>query len=216
MALELLMTAYWPAVYKYLRLRWNRDAESAADLTQSFFLIALEKDYFSSYEPEKARFRTFIRLCLDRYVAKADRDASRLKRGGGSEHLSLDFEGIEAEVSRDAGGSTSPEEFFEREWIRTLLSTSLEQLREQTKESGKQLQFRIFEQYDLVQEESRERPSYRALADEHNLRVETVTNYLAAMRRSLRAIVLTRLREMTASDEEFRAEARVVLGVDPE
>ena len=45
--------------------------------------------------------------------------------------------------------------------------------------------------------------------------VTQVTNYLAALRRRFRALVLDRLRELSASEAEFRAEARDVLGVDP-
>ena len=60
-----------------------------------------------------------------------------------------------------------------------------------------------------------ERPSYAQLAAEHGLAVTQVTNFLAAVRRELRRRVLARLRELTASEEEYRAEARNVLGVDP-
>ena len=42
-----------------------------------------------------------------------------------------------------------------------------------------------------------------------------VTNDPSAARRRFRVIVLETLREVTASEEEFRAEARAVLGVDP-
>ncbi len=216
LALAVITSAYWPAVYKYLRLRWHRDPESAADLTQSFFLSALEKDYFADYDPEKARFRTFIRLCVDRYVAKFDRAASRLKRGGDAEHLSLDFAGIEAEMSRGAANPESPEAFFEAEWMRTLLESSIEQLKAEATAKGKGIPLQVFEQYDLEPAGGDERPTYRDLAERHSVSVETITNYLAAMRRDFRRIILERLREMTANEEEFRVEARVVLGADPE
>ena len=42
----------------------------------------------------------------------------------------------------------------------------------------------------------------------------TVNNYLAAVRRDFRRVVLEKLREITATDEEFRTEARSLLGVD--
>jgi len=43
-----------------------------------------------------------------------------------------------------------------------------------------------------------------------------VTNYLAGARREFRRIVLDKLRELTATDDEFRREARMLLGVDPQ
>jgi hypothetical protein len=41
----------------------------------------------------------------------------------------------------------------------------------------------------------------------------TLTNYLAAMRRDLRSIVLEKLREITSGEREFRDEARTLLGI---
>jgi hypothetical protein len=42
-----------------------------------------------------------------------------------------------------------------------------------------------------------------------------VTNYLAFARREFRRIAIEKLREMCASDDEFRREARSIFGVDP-
>ena len=42
-----------------------------------------------------------------------------------------------------------------------------------------------------------------------------VTNYLAWARKELRTCVLVRLREITHDEDEFKEEARAVLGVDP-
>ena len=70
----------------------------------------------------------------------------------------------------------------------------------------------LFERYDL--ENSDPKPSYADLAKEFGLPPTDVTNYLAFARREFRRCVLDQLREMTASEEEFRREARVLLGVD--
>ena len=57
--------------------------EDAQDLTQEFFTRAFEREYLSRYDPAKARFRTFVRTCLDGFLANEDKAAARLKRGGG-------------------------------------------------------------------------------------------------------------------------------------
>ena len=88
-------------------------------------------------------------------------------------------------------------------------------LRQWAERTGKQVHFRLFESYDLEGADAPERPSYSELAAEHGLPVTQVTNDLAAARRELRRLVLERLRELTASEDEFRAEARLILGVDP-
>ena len=46
------------------------------------------------------------------------------------------------------------------------------------------------------------------------MKTSDVTNYLAFARREFRRIVLEQLREMTGSEEEFRREARTLLGID--
>ena len=54
-----------------------------------------------------------------------------------------------------------------------------------------------------------------ALARETGRPITDVTNELAWARRAFREIVLDLLRGICASDEEFRAEARDLLGVSP-
>jgi len=46
--------------------------------------------------------------------------------------------------------------------------------------------------------------------------VSDVTNYLSFARREFRCVALEKLREMTATDEEFRREVRALFGVEPE
>ena len=70
-AFDTLVTAYWRPVFKYVRLKWHATPEDAADLTQGFFLRAFEKDFFAAFDPSRARFRTYLRICLDGFVANA-------------------------------------------------------------------------------------------------------------------------------------------------
>ena len=56
--------------------------------------------------------------------------------------------------------------------------------------------------------------SYAQLATEFGLTSTDVTNYLALARREFRRCVLGQLREMTATDDEFRREARSLLGLE--
>ncbi len=214
-ALNQIIALYWPPVYRYLRLRWNKDSDTAADLTQGFFLTALEKEFLADFDPQKARFRTFIRLCLDRYVAKQIESATRQKRGGDLEHLSLDFAAIERDLARSsAAHSLTPEELFDQEWIRNLFSSAVEKLKLDCERSGKSIHFAIFERYDLQSLDSDEKSSYQELADRHSITVETVTNYLSAARRDFRKIVLELLRDLCGSDEEYRNEVRSILGIE--
>lgn len=214
-ALEILVAAYWKPVYKYLRLRWKRSNEDAKDLTQEFFALLLEKGFLDRYDPARARLRTFLRTCLDRMVQKTDRASKRLKRGGDRPMLSLDFVLAEAELTHSRTDPLpSADEYFEREWIRSLFGLAVEALREVCEQRGKSLQFRLFERYDLETGDGR-RPTYGELANEFEIAVSDVTNHLAFARREFRRIALAKLQEMTVSEDEFRREARSLLGVSP-
>jgi RNA polymerase sigma factor (sigma-70 family) len=212
-ALDLLIAAYWKPVYKYIRLRWDKDNEQAQDLTQDFFARLLERDFFLKYDPARARLRTFLRVCVDGLVANHDKAALRLKRGGGAPTLSLDFDAAESELRRsEPRDPAQPDDFFTREWARSLLTLALERLRREFASRGKTTHFQLLELYDI--EEGGRDLTYEQVAERFSLKPTDVTNYLAFARREFRRIVLDQLREMTASDEEFRREARSLLGVD--
>lgn len=214
-AFELLVRAYWKPIYKHLRVRWRQSDEQAADLTQGFFARALEQRMFSSYDPARALFRTYLKTCLDRYVLKDAESRQRQKRGGGALTLSLDFPAAERELE----GLTPPssdtiESYFDREWTRHLVGMTVDALRERCEQSGKQLPFRVFQRY-VLEDDAIERPSYAQLADELGIKVSDVTNYLAFARREFRRLLLDQLRELTGSEEELAAEARALLGSAP-
>lgn len=210
-----IVEAYWRPVYKYIRVRWRRDAEESRDLTQEFFARCLEKDFLSGYDPGRARFRTFLRACLDGFLANAARDAAREKRGGGTRVLSLEFELAEGELSRT--GLPAPdtvEGYFDAEWVRGLFTLAVAALKEDCERRGRGVPFRLFTRYDLEREPS-EKLTYQDLAKETGLTVTQVTNGLALARREFRRLLLERLRAITATDEEYRREARFLLGTDP-
>ncbi len=212
-ALESIIETYWKPVYKFIRIKWGVSNESAKDLTQGFFANAFEKDHLANYDVRKASFQTFIRTCVEGFVANTLKAEQRLKRGGGLAHLSLDFEGAENELLQHPPSPTlSPEEYFEREWTRNLFRVSIETLRSDYQQSGRTTRFRLFERYDL--EEVPDKVSYASLAKEFGLTTTTVTNQLAAARRDFRRVLLSKLRELTGTDEEFRKEARELLGIE--
>jgi hypothetical protein len=86
-------------------------------------------------------------------------------------------------------------------------------LRERLAAGHKAVCFELFERYDL-QDAGAESPTYSDLARDFGLSVSDVTKGLALARRQFRALVLEKLRELTVSDEEFRTEARRLLGED--
>ncbi|HYK41665.1 MAG TPA: sigma-70 family RNA polymerase sigma factor [Thermoanaerobaculia bacterium] len=209
-AFETLLAVYWKPVYKYLRVRWSRTREEAEDLTQGFFARAFEKESLVSYDAGRASFRAFLRTLLDRYASNERKAALRQKRGGGGTHL--DFDSAEQEIGREPAASANPEEYFHQEWVRSVFSLAVDRLRASCEGRGRSKHFSLFEAYDL---EDDQRVSYADLASRFGLTETAVTNHLASVRREFREIVLDTLREATATESEFRSEARALLGVTP-
>jgi predicted transcriptional regulator len=73
--------------------------------------------------------------------------------------------------------------------------------------------FAAFERHDLTPAPD---ASYATVARDLQLSTAQVTNYLHAARKRFREIALEQLRSMTGTDEEFRAEARELFGVEIE
>jgi RNA polymerase sigma factor (sigma-70 family) len=215
-AFDALARTYWTPVYTYIRLRWKQPREAAEDLTQEFFTRALQRDFLADYDPARARFRTFLRVCVDRLVANEQQAARRLKRGGGAAQIPLDSGLVEAQIAaRPAGELPADDEFFRQEVVRTLFAGAVASLRTECEAANRMLAFRLFEAYDLLGPDAIERPTYVELARKHGIPVTQVTNRLASVRRRFRALVLDELRALSGSDAEYRAEAREILGVDP-
>jgi len=216
-ALEALCAAYWKPVYKYIRLRWNRPSEEAQDLTQGFFVEVLERGLLEKFEPRKSRLRTYLRMCVDSFVLNEDKAKMRQKRGGAMPHVALDFAAAEEELGgavMDPAVIPSPdslEEFFEKEWVRSLFSLAVEDLRQFCVARERERSFLLFEAYDL---EGGDKVSYERLAEEHSISVSDVNNALAWARREFRRIARDRLRELCGSEEEFQREARSAFGWD--
>ena len=211
-AFDALVTAYWKPVFKYVRLKWHASPEDAADLTQGFFLRAFEKDFFAGFDPSKARFRTYLRTCLDGFVANARKAGARLKRGGAVTLIPIDFGEAERELGCHAGNAVDDyDAYFHREWLRSLFAAAADRLREACAARGRLDRFAVFELYDLADADC-DRPTYADIAQRLGLSPAGVTNELAAARREFRRLVLETLREQCATDEEFEAESRALTG----
>ncbi len=209
-----LVEGYWKPLYKYLRLHWRVSDDEAQELTQAFFSDAFQKEWLARYDPDKARFRTFVRLCADRFVMNARQAASRAKRGGGVEMLPLDFPAAEEEMLRNRQ-ATPPDadEFFRREFVRALFDRAVNGVRTEYTSAGRHVHLALFERYDIDPPGD---VSYAALASEFGLTEAQVTNYLAQVRRSFRVRALEALQTLCGSHEEFRREARELFGLEIE
>ena len=104
-----------------------------------------------------------------------------------------------------AGTAASP-----LEDLRRVVLAAVEELRGVSEAREKQKAFKLFEAYDLTDEEN---ISYADLAARFSLPLSEVNNQLAWARREFRRIALERLRALCDSQDEFVREAKALFGV---
>lgn len=207
---DLLIRAYRAPVVALVRHRWPGKEADAEDVTHEFFATLLEKDWLARFDPSKGRFRTFLRVCAERFAANWHQAAGRLKRGGGLTEVSLDL--VAELVAADVDDT---DRRFREAWVKSVFGLAVDGLREEAETRGRDRHFALFERYDLTDYPAGERPTYRTLAEEHGLSESEVVNHLAWARRRFRAQVLETLRRLAGSEDEYRDDVRELLGVDP-
>lgn len=207
-AWQRIAEVYRRPVYVHLRVKWRKSPHEAEDLTQHFFLHAVERDLLARYEPSKGRFRTYVRICADRMVMNLHEGHQALKRGGGARPIDADFSELETSIGQ--GDPVDPDRVFEEEWARSVLAASVTRLAEELAAEDRAHLFDAFSRYDL----SEEKVSYGQVAEAMGVSVSDVTNYLHAARKRFRSVALDVLRDLTANDEEFKAEARELFGAE--
>ena len=136
-ALASLCEAYWYPLYAYVRRRVSSRGD-AEDMTQAFFAELLEKNYVSSADPHRGRFRAFLLTAFKSFLSKQWEKAKALKRGGGQTPLSLDFSGAESRYKCEPAAGLTPEQTFERQWAVTLLDQTMTRLRSEFVRANKE------------------------------------------------------------------------------
>lgn len=192
---------YWKPTYEYVRLRWHKAPVDAEEITQEFFLHALERSAFAGYDARRARFGTFLRACVDRFVVDVARYERAKKRGGEALFLPLDVNSAELELETGGKDIVDPEVLLEREWVKSLLEVAADAFRAVCKRKGKVEHFRVFELIHLS--DTGEAPSYAQVANQLRISVRDVENRLVYARREFRAEVLNVCRALAPNTEVF-------------
>lgn len=205
-AVELVVRAYRSPVIAVLRHQWSLEVPDAEDLAHDFLAHALERDWLARYDASKGRFRTFLRSCLRAFASTAHERATRQKRGGHLDAVSLD------DAPELTAGNNDVDELFEREWVRSVMTLALEGLQRECAAAYRDSTYEVFVAHDVKGADLDVPPSYADIARRFALPVTQVANHLHWVRARFRAHVIDTLRALTGSDAEFRDEARALLG----
>ncbi len=132
-ALGDLCERYWKPLYAFAR-RSGESPEAAEDAVQGFLAAVIDRGDFERADPERGRFRSFLRTAFSRHLMGAAEGERAAKRGGGRRPLSLDVGGLESSLSQS---DLDPASAFERAYAVETLATALDALRTSYEETGK-------------------------------------------------------------------------------
>lgn len=135
-ALESLCAVYWYPLFAFVCKQGYPEAQ-AQDLTQEFFARLLEKEYLRAADRGRGRFRAFLLTCLRHFLANQADHAAALKRGGGRDLLSLDFDDAVERYRTEPSHALTAEKLYERRWALALLEQALGRVREEYTRTGK-------------------------------------------------------------------------------
>lgn len=201
-SLQALCCAYRAPVLTYLRQMVNRD-EDAEELTQAFFTYFLEQRVHDTADPERGRFRHYLRGAVRHFVSTQRRGARALKRGGTSQIL--DESALE-HLASDAPGC-DPEIEFDRQWALTLIARALVRLESEAQAAGKDEWFLAMRDFIV---EPPDEADYERLAEKLGMRRNTLAVAVHRLRQRLAELVDDEMSDTVASENDIAREQQTL------
>lgn len=198
-ALNELCTLYWPPVYAFVRRKGKSPAD-AEDITQGFFAELLARGSLDSVTEEKGRLRTFLLKAVTRHMINEQEKSGAIKRGGGMQPLSLDFERAESCYIAEPGHAITPELEFERQWALQLLDRALEEVRADAERNHREA---LFGDLKGMISLDTSMASYEEIAARHGLTEGAVKAAAHRLRQKFREVLRLAIAETVHSSDDI-------------
>ena len=209
-ALEELASRYWKPIYAYIRMQRAKSNEDAKDLTQEFFAWVIESGFISRADPDRGRFRAFVKVALKHFLSKDERDARAQRRGGGRRIVSIDSAAgalPPVDVADPAG--RTPEEVLDEAWKNEVLTSAQRILEQELLRDGQEVASKIFRDYYLGDSDGL---NYREVAARHGVDESDVLNHLRNGRKRYREILKRLVAETVGGEADLLEEWRSLFG----
>jgi RNA polymerase sigma-70 factor (ECF subfamily) len=190
-----------PALRAHLIQAKGLTADRADDLVQDFVTAKiLERDLIARADQARGKFRTFLLTALDRFLLNRLRDLGAKKRAAGA--------AAEPLGERDAKLAAGPSDAFDVAWARSVLSETLQRMRDHCETSGRMDVWGVFECRVLGPIlEGTEPPDYHELVRRFGFQSPSqASNLLATAKRTFARTMRSVVGEYTGGEEEIEEE----------
>lgn len=147
--LERLLRQYWAPVYAVVR-RQGYGPHDASDLTQEFLTtVVLSRDLLGKADPQRGRFRSFLRRALKNFLI--DRHRSAVRRTAGHTELTGGTPGDDGsghEHGLAGFGDDAPtdlDRLFDRRWAGAIVERAMAELEDGLRADGMLTHWQAFE-----------------------------------------------------------------------
>jgi RNA polymerase sigma factor (sigma-70 family) len=190
-ALAQLCERYRPAVLAFAH-NLCRAPQEAEDLTQGFFTKLLEQRIDEKADPERGRFRSFLKAAIANYF-RSDLEAQRSQKRSAHDEIP------------EPSSAQTPEQAFDHAWAKVVIKRSLGHLRDEARSTQKG------ELFDLVRPfliGGSNRGDYQQAASLCGMRPNTFAVHVHRMKQRLRELIRQELTDTVANQEELNLELR--------
>lgn len=206
-ALAQLCGTYWYPLYAFVRRRGFSPSD-AEDLTQDFFYRLLDRHYLSAVDYRKGRFRTFLLVALERFLANEWRRVRAQKRGGQITFVSMDQDAAEQRYALEPACWMSPEKIYEQNCALALLEQALQRLRREFDAQGKSARFEQLKPFLTADGPA---ASYAELAQRLGSTQASLKMAVSRLRARYGALLREEIANTVSSPEQVDEELRALL-----
>jgi RNA polymerase sigma-70 factor (ECF subfamily) len=202
-----LCRTYWSPLYAYIRRRGHNPSD-AQDLTQEFFYRLLDRRYLDQVDPAKGRFRSFLLVAVNHFLANEWDRARTIRRGGRVQFVPFDAASADEQIAEEPCAGMTPETLLERQWALALLKQVTDALAAEFAAEGRAEQFDQLKGF-LIEE--KKRVSWAELATTLGTTEGALKMSVHRLRQRFGRVLREQIARTVAGPEEVEEEIRALL-----
>lgn len=178
------------------------------DILHDFIIDHINGKIFISADPSKGRFRNLLLTSLKHFLISRKRaECAQKRRPKGGFSFIDEKVGDGLQLKDLLQDSLTPEEYFERAWLLTLLNNTLSRLRSECYTKGQKSHYILFERR-IVRPIlfGEKKPSVKVVATELGLTASEASNFIITAKRAYRRHLREEILEYVSTDKEVSEE----------